>query len=137
SPAGSGHAATARTLLWKASVSITGLGALCERINEAGGDAIEDRTNHHFESPVRKGVFHGVEHFAGIGRQLLKTPGGGQRRERAVHELKSDHHGILMIVAGGEGLLDAGVVDGEWGLRARFFVVVDVGDDRRWTTLLE
>src|SRR5690606_6217004 len=91
-PAASGAAAFAGegapTRRLTTSVSITGLGALRERIDEAGGNAVKDRAHHHFERPVGKGVFHGVEHLACVGRQLLKAPGAGQRREWPVDQME-------------------------------------------------
>src|SRR5690606_16192505 len=57
------------------SVVIACMSSLCERVDEAGGDTIENRPNHHFKGTIRKSVVHGVEHLAGIGRQLLELPG--------------------------------------------------------------
>src|SRR5699024_6843839 len=48
--------------------------ALGERIDEAGGNAIEYVAHDGFQRTAGELVFHGVDDFAGIGPQFLKVP---------------------------------------------------------------
>src|SRR5690606_12704822 len=109
-------AAKARCIL--NSAPIDGMGALCEGIDEAGGDPVEDRTDHGRKRAAGKGVFHGVEHLATVVSQGLKGPMPGQAGKRPVHQMEDDLVRIFVVVARGETLANAGEMDLHRGLHA-------------------
>src|SRR5690606_6543702 len=98
--------------------------ALCERVDGASGYPVEYGADHRLQGTAGERVFHGVHDLAGIHRQFLELPVAGELRKRPVDQMEADQVGVMVLVAGGEGLLDARNADGDGSLHSMLVVLV-------------
>lgn len=113
-------------------VPVDVLGALCEGIDETGGNAVEHRTDHRLQRPARECVLHGVDNFAGIGCQLMKLPGASQSRKWPADQFDINTCWEIVRVAGREHLPDPGKADGNGRLHAVFVTMMDLCPTTPW-----
>src|SRR5690606_34007070 len=109
------------------SFSIHLLGPLREGVDEAGRHTIEDGAHHRFERTTRKRVLQCEHHLAGVFRQFVELPPSGQFGKRTIYQMNGDLLGVIVVVAGREGLLQARDTDGDGRFHSFFIMSMHLG----------